>query len=161
MVYFTNPPPPRSSPPLSRRKICICAPLDKEGLGRFAVILRWSRRMYSTNPPPLRGPPPLSRRKDTPLTKGDAEGRGICYSYKKFLFQKNAIYNIMSYITFWHQKNLKNLNSQLRYLSIFIKKFTTIVNFTISVKNWHLFSKNSLFHRKCEKICKKNFLDYT
>ena len=141
----------------------MCAPLDKEGLGRFAVILNecegsrkyntpgffgrftpseWQiytnspfwiqRRMYSTNPPPLRGPPPLLRRKDPPpLTKGDAEGRGICYTHKKFLFHKKCyIYNIMSCSTFWHQKNLKNLNSQLWYLSIFIKKFTILVNFT-------------------------------
>jgi len=117
--------------------------------------------MYSTNPPPLRGPPPLSRRKDTPLTKGDAEGRGICYSYKKFLFHKKCyIYNIMSYSNFWHQKKLKNLNSQLQYFPIFIKKFTTIVNFTISVKIRHIFSKNSPFHRKCEKICFYFFSDY-
>jgi len=104
----------------------------------------------------------IKEERSPPLTKGDAEGRGICYTYKKFLFHKKCyIYNIMSCSTFWHQKNLKNLNSQLWYLSIFIKKFTIIVNFTISVKNRHLFSKNSLFHRKCEKICKIFFLDYT
>jgi hypothetical protein len=75
--------------------------------------------------------------------------------------KKCYIYNIMSYPTFWHQKNLRNPTPQLRYLSIFHQKFTTIVNFTKTVKNWHLFLKNSLFHRKCEKICILKILDYT
>ena len=67
---------------------------------------------------------------------------------KKFCY----IYNIMSYPTFWHQKNQKNPTPQLWYLSIFLKKFTTIVNFTKTVKNWHLFSKIHYFTESVKKF---------
>jgi len=67
------------------------------------------------------------------------------------------IYNIMSYPTFWHQKNLKNPAPQLWYLSIFLQKFTTIVNFTISVKNWHHFSKIHCFTESVKKFAFKKF----
>ena len=71
---------------------------------------------------------------------------------QNYATKKCYIYNIMSYPTFWHQKNQKNPTPQLRYPFIFSQKFTTIVNFTISVKNRHLFSKIHYFTESVKKF---------
>ncbi len=93
----------------------------------------------------------IPRLRQTPLSMGISSPLLIKRGWGRFT-KKCYIYNIMSYPTFWHQKNQKNPTPQLHYPLIFSQKFTTIVNFTISVKIWHLFSKIHYFTESVKKF---------